>query len=72
MYPIEKTLGKYKRYVQNKVRPEGLIAKCYLADECLTFCSMYLREVLMVAGKKRTKSWMCSVNKFDRWMQRNL
>jgi hypothetical protein len=45
MYPIEKTLGKYKRYVRNKVRPEGLIAKCYLADECLTFCSMYLRDI---------------------------
>jgi len=45
MYPIERTLGKYKRYVRNKARPEGSIAECYLADECLTFCSMYLHDI---------------------------
>jgi hypothetical protein len=45
MYPIERTLGRYKRYEQNKARPEGLIAECYVADECLTFCSMYLRDI---------------------------
>jgi hypothetical protein len=45
MYPIERTLGKYKRYVRNKARPEGSIAECYIADECLTFCSMYLRDI---------------------------
>lgn len=43
MYPIERTLGKYKRYVRNRARPEGSIAECYLSDECLTFCSLYLR-----------------------------
>jgi len=79
MCPIEKTLDKYKRYVWNKARPEGSIAECYLVDECLTFCSMYLRdietrwnrkerELLMAAKKKRTKSWMCSVNEFDCWV----
>jgi hypothetical protein len=45
MYPIEMTLGRYKRYVRNKARPEGSIAECYIADECLTFCSMYLRDI---------------------------
>lgn len=45
MYPIERTLGRYKRYVRNKARPEGSIAECYIADECLTFCSMYLRDI---------------------------
>jgi len=42
MYPIERTLDKYKRYMRNKAWLEGSIAECYLADECLTFCSMYL------------------------------
>jgi hypothetical protein len=45
MYPIERTLGRYKRYVRNKSRPEGSIAKCYVSNECLTFCSMYLCDV---------------------------
>jgi hypothetical protein len=45
MYPIERTLGKYKRYVRNRSQPEGSIVECYIADECLTFCSMYLRDI---------------------------
>ncbi len=45
MYPVERTLGKYKRFVRNRARPEGPIAECYLSDECLTFCSSYLRGI---------------------------
>ncbi|XP_059454976.1 uncharacterized protein LOC132185188 [Corylus avellana] len=45
MYPMEMTLGKHKRSVPNKPRPEGSIAEAYLVDECLTFCSMYLRGI---------------------------
>ncbi|CAN6708856.1 unnamed protein product [Malus baccata var. baccata] len=43
MYPIERYLQTLKRYVRNKGRPEGSIAEAYLVDECLSFCSMYLR-----------------------------
>jgi hypothetical protein len=42
---MERMLGKYKRNEQNKARPEGSIAGGYLVDECLTFCSMYLRGI---------------------------
>jgi hypothetical protein len=45
MYPMERTLGKHKRRVRNKARPEASIAKAYVVDECLTFCSMYLRGI---------------------------
>ncbi|CAN6679940.1 unnamed protein product [Malus baccata var. baccata] len=38
-------LQTLKRYVRNKGHPEGSIAKAYLVDECLSFCSMYLRDV---------------------------
>lgn len=31
-----------KSYVRNKAHPEGCIAEAYLADECMTFCSIYL------------------------------
>ncbi|CAN6718990.1 unnamed protein product [Malus baccata var. baccata] len=43
MFPIERYLQTLKRYVRNKGRPEGSIAEAYLVDECLSFCSMYLR-----------------------------
>ena len=42
MYPIERFLGKLKKYVRNKARLEGSIAEGYLVNEALTFCSMYL------------------------------
>ncbi|XP_068319542.1 uncharacterized protein [Pyrus communis] len=45
MYPIERYLQTLRRYVRNKGRPEGSIAEAYLVDECLSFCSMYLRDV---------------------------
>jgi hypothetical protein len=45
MYPIKRTLGKYKKYVRNKARPEGCIVEGYVVDECSNFCSMYLRGI---------------------------
>ncbi|CAN6692867.1 unnamed protein product [Malus baccata var. baccata] len=45
IYPIERFLQTLKRYVRNKGHPEGSIAEAYLVDECLSFCSMYLRDV---------------------------
>lgn len=44
MYSIERYLGKLKRYVRNKSKPEGSIAEGYLADECLTFCARFLGD----------------------------
>ncbi|XP_042962406.1 uncharacterized protein LOC122296669 [Carya illinoinensis] len=45
MYPFERYLGKFKRYVKNKANPEGSIAEAYIHVECLNFCSMYLHDV---------------------------
>lgn len=45
MYPIERYLKKLKNYVRNKARPEGCMAEGYVAEEALTFCSMYLKDV---------------------------
>ena len=38
-------MHKLKNYVHNKAHAEGSIAKKYLADECLTFCSRYLHGI---------------------------
>ncbi|XP_076909137.1 uncharacterized protein LOC143566278 [Bidens hawaiensis] len=45
MYPFERYMKKLKHYVRNKARPEGSIAEGYVAEEALSFCSMYLRDV---------------------------
>ncbi|XP_042972746.1 uncharacterized protein LOC122304540 [Carya illinoinensis] len=45
MYPFERYMGKFKRYVRNRAHPEGSIAEAYLHVECLTFCSMYLNDI---------------------------
>ena len=34
-----------KKYVHNKARPEGSIAKAYVATESVTFCLMYLDDI---------------------------
>ncbi|PKU81729.1 hypothetical protein MA16_Dca018671 [Dendrobium catenatum] len=44
MYPIERFLRKLKSYVRNRSRPKGSIAESYIAEECLTFCSLYFAE----------------------------
>ena len=40
-----------KGYVRNRARLEGCIAECYLADECMQFCSRYLPQVTDVGSK---------------------
>lgn len=45
MYPMERFLGRLKRFARNKAHAEGSIAEAYVDYECLTFCSMYLGGV---------------------------
>ncbi|KAL3616094.1 hypothetical protein CASFOL_040388 [Castilleja foliolosa] len=45
MYPIERFLCGLKQSVRNKARLEGSVAEAYIAKECLTFCSMYLKGI---------------------------
>ena len=37
-------MGTLKSYVRNRSRPEGCIAEGYVAEECLSFCSLYLAD----------------------------
>nr|GEW84458.1 hypothetical protein [Tanacetum cinerariifolium] len=45
MYPFERYMKKLRNYVQNKSKPKGSIAKGYVAEEALTFCSHYFQGV---------------------------
>lgn len=40
-----------KDYVRNPARPEGCIAESYLADECMKFCSEFLKTTTNVEEK---------------------
>ena len=42
---LNREMREYKSAVTNKARPEGSIAEAHVMNECLTFCSMYLRRV---------------------------
>ncbi|XP_040370034.1 uncharacterized protein LOC121051552 [Rosa chinensis] len=45
MFPFERKMHNLKDYCRNKAHPEGLIAEGYCDSECLTFCSMYFRDI---------------------------
>ncbi|XP_020080552.1 uncharacterized protein LOC109704196 isoform X2 [Ananas comosus] len=46
MYPIERYLSTLKSFVRNRAHPEGSIAEAYLAQECMTFCSRYIKAFM--------------------------
>ncbi|XP_042396490.1 uncharacterized protein LOC121986596 [Zingiber officinale] len=56
MYSIERYLGTLKSYVRNRSRPEGSIAEGYLAEECLTFCSLYLADYVETRFNQSTRN----------------
>ena len=40
-----------KEYVRNTARPEGCIAESYLVEECMRFCSEFLKNTTSVEEK---------------------
>ncbi|XP_050124129.1 uncharacterized protein LOC126601460 [Malus sylvestris] len=44
MYPFERFMKVLKDYVRNRARSEGSMVKCVLADECVKFCSKYIKQ----------------------------
>ncbi|KAK1670379.1 hypothetical protein QYE76_058538 [Lolium multiflorum] len=42
MMPFERMNGVIKGYVRNRSRPDGSIAKGFLTEECISFCTSYL------------------------------
>ncbi|XP_071714685.1 uncharacterized protein [Rutidosis leptorrhynchoides] len=49
-------LGTLKSYVRNKSKPEGSIVEGYLAEECLSFCSMYLDSDVETIHNKSSRN----------------
>ena len=42
MMPFERMNGVIKGYVRNMSRPEGSIARGFLTEECISYCTNYL------------------------------
>ncbi|KAL5856940.1 hypothetical protein ACOSQ3_004398 [Xanthoceras sorbifolium] len=51
MYSFHRHMKVLKGYVRNCARPEGCIAECYLADECMQFCSTYIPQAENIGDK---------------------
>ncbi|CAE6012555.1 unnamed protein product [Arabidopsis arenosa] len=51
MYPFERYMKVLKDFVRNPARPEGCIAESYLAEECVQFCSDFLKKSTSVEEK---------------------
>ncbi|XP_071727959.1 uncharacterized protein [Rutidosis leptorrhynchoides] len=54
---VSRYLGTLKSYVRNKSKPDGLIAKGYLADEFLAFCSLYLSSDVETIHNKKSRNY---------------
>ena len=46
-------LGKLKRYVSNRARPECLIAEAYILKECINNWSLYIDEIETVHNRRK-------------------
>jgi len=46
MYPIERRLGTFKRFIRNRAKPEGCVAEAYTAYECMTQHSSYFSDTI--------------------------
>lgn len=51
MFVICRYMKVLKDYVRNTARPEGCIAESYLAEECMQFCSAFLKKTTNVVEK---------------------
>ncbi|XP_071740608.1 uncharacterized protein [Rutidosis leptorrhynchoides] len=50
-------LCRYYRQLCSKAKPEGSIAKGYLAEECLAFCSLYLSSDVETIHNKKSRNY---------------
>jgi len=45
MFPFERFMGVLKKYVRNRSRPEGCIAKGYVTEEVIDFCVDFIPDL---------------------------
>jgi hypothetical protein len=65
MNPVERWLYTLKRYLRNRAQLEGSVAEGYVADECLTFFSIYMDDVNTVYNKEPRNSDFEDLDAYD-------
>jgi hypothetical protein len=45
MFPFERLMSGFKKYVRNRARPKGSIAKGYAIEEVIEFCVDFIDEL---------------------------
>ena len=48
MYPVEQYMKVLKGYTNNQYHPEASIVERYIVEECIEFCSHYIKIVKSV------------------------
>jgi hypothetical protein len=48
MFPFERFFAVLKKYIHNRARPEGSIAKGYVIEEVIEFCVDYVDELCLI------------------------
>ena len=51
IFPLCRHMKILKDFVRNHARPEGCIAESYLVEECMRFCSDFLKKTTSVEEK---------------------
>ncbi|GAB4852064.1 hypothetical protein Ancab_040542 [Ancistrocladus abbreviatus] len=57
IYWMERYLCQVKPFIHNRSHLEGSIAKGYLAEECLTFCSRYIHDGVKTRFNQYTRNF---------------
>jgi hypothetical protein len=52
LFLVFRYMKDLKGYVRNFARPEGSIAKCYLAEEGMRFCSEFMKQTVEISNRR--------------------
>ncbi|CAM8936978.1 unnamed protein product [Rhodiola kirilowii] len=61
MYPMERQLGQYKKFVRKTQYPEVGIAEQYVAQEYVMYCKWYMGEIKDSTNQEEEEYWDISV-----------
>ena len=59
MFPFERLMKVFRRYVRNRFRPEGSMVEGWLIEEAIEFCTYYLDIKRVGVPESRHKGRLC-------------
>jgi hypothetical protein len=77
MFPFERLMSGFKKYVRNRAYPEGSIAKGYATEEVIEFCVDFINELAPIGlhvscheGRLRGKGTVGKKSRMDETLYR--